>query len=206
MAADRAPIPADAHEWRPQRVDTKNSGIAYIDNPIAEPIWVGNRVLVLFREAEHPDEWGTVEVIDEDGNDAGPSAPRAFDQLRRSILASEAVIDGIVTDQSLESGVSMEFDVDRVALGKDHAFVVLDLLRVDHQTLFDVPLLERKRLLEGVIQQSPLIRLSPWVTPPIHAWLRTWRDAGFRGAIVKAANSRYLPGAKTVDWAIVESR
>src|SRR3954447_25649386 len=122
MAADRAPIPTDARGWRPQRVDTKNSGVAYIDNPIAEPIWVGNRVLVLFREAEHADEWGSVEVIDEEGKDAAPSAPRAFDQLRRSLLASEAVIHGIVPDQSLESGVSMEFDENRASLGKDLAF------------------------------------------------------------------------------------
>ena len=62
----------------------------------------------------------------------------------------------------------MEFDENRASLGKDLAFVVIDLLRIDNQTLFDVPLLERKRLLEGVVQQSPLVRLSPWVTPPIH--------------------------------------
>ena len=98
----------------------------------------------------------------------------------------------------------MEFDGRRPEPGKDLAFVVVDLLRIDHQTLFDVPLLERKRLLEGLIQQSPLVRLSPWVTPPIDAWLRTWRMAGFRGAIVKAANSRYMPGSTTVEWAIVE--
>ena len=119
-------------------------------------------------------------------------------------LRSDAVIDGIVTEQTVGPGVSMEFDEGRAGLGKDLAFVVLDLLRVDGQTLFDVPLLERKRLLEGLIQQSPLVRLSPWVTPPIHAWLRTWRGAGFKGAIVKAANSRYVPGSTTVDWAIVE--
>ena len=46
------------------------------------------------------DEWGSVEVIDEEGAMAPGMAPRAFDQLRRSILATEAVIDGIVTDQT----------------------------------------------------------------------------------------------------------
>ena len=175
-----------------------------MDNPLAEPIWSGDRVLAFYREAERDDEWGTIEVLDEQGDDAVDGAPRAFDQLRRSILAREAVIDGIITDQTIDPGVSMEFDPNRAGLGKDLAFVAIDLLRIDHQTLFDVPLLERKRLLEGLIQQSPLVRLSPWVTPPIHAWLRTWRSAGFRGAIVKAANSRYVPGALTSDWAIVE--
>jgi ATP-dependent DNA ligase len=100
----------------------------------------------------------------------------------------------------------MEFDENRAALGNDLAFVALDLLSIDNQTLFDVPLLERKRQLEGVLQQSPLIRLSPWVTPPVDAWLRTWRAAGFRGAVVKAANSRYVPGATTAEWAEIERR
>ena len=175
-----------------------------MDNPVAEPIWSGDRVLAFFREAVRDDEWGTVEVVDQEGNDALDRAPRAFDQLRRSILATEAVIDGIITSQTVDPGVSMEFDQDRARLGRDLAFVALDLLRIDNQTLFDIPLLERKRLLEGLIQQNPLVRLSPWVTPPIHAWLRTWRSAGFRGAIVKAANSRYVPGSKTAEWAILE--
>ncbi len=161
-------------------------------------------MLSFFREAEREDEWGSVEVVDQEGNDGVDKARRAFDQLRRSILAREAVLDGIVTAQTLDPGVSMEFDEHRAELGKDLAFVVVDLLRVDDQTLFDVPLLERKRLLEGVVRQSPLIRLSPWVTPPIDAWLRTWRSAGFKGAMVKAANSRYMPGSMTVEWAVVE--
>jgi ATP-dependent DNA ligase len=204
MADQLAPISADPSTWRPQRVDKKGNSAGYIENPIAEPIWAGTRVLVFFREAEHADEWGSVEVLDQEGNGATDLARRAFDQLRRSILASDAVIDGIVTDQTVDPGVSMEFDDGRAGLGKDLAFVAVDLLRIDHQTLFDIPLLERKRLLEGIIQQSPLVRLSPWVTPPIHAWLRTWRSAGFKGAIVKAANSRYVPGSLTVDWAVLE--
>src|SRR6266480_7409954 len=138
---EQTPIPADPREWRPQRVDDSRA-TAYVDNPLAEPIWSGTRVLVFFREADRYDEWGTIEVIDEEGNDGLESARRAFDQLRRSIVAREAVIDGIITGQVVDPGVSMEFDGGRPELGKDLAFVAVDLLRIDNQTLFDVPLLE----------------------------------------------------------------
>ena len=94
-------IPADPRDWRPQRADGAR-GVAYLDNPIAEPIWSGTRVLVFFHEAERADEWGSIEVIDENGDDGLDSASRAFDQLRRSIIARDAVIDGIVTDQTLD--------------------------------------------------------------------------------------------------------
>jgi hypothetical protein len=202
--AKQVQIPDDPREWRPLRVDPSKG--SYIDNPIAEPIWNGTRVLAFFRDAENPNEWGDVEVLDEEGTDARPLAARAFDVLRRSIVANEAVIDGIITDQTIDPGVSMEFDGGRPDVGTDLAFVAVDLLRIDHQTLFDIPLLERKRLLEGLIQQSPLVRLSPWITPPIHPWLRTWRGAGFKGAIVKGANSRYVPGSKTIEWVVVEEK
>jgi len=203
MAPDRIAVPQDPRDWRPQVVDSSR-GTFTVENAIAEPIWSGTRVLVFYRDAEVPDQWGSVDVIDEKVEDARSTANRAFDQLRRSVAASEAVIDGIVTDQAIDEGVSMEFDAARPSAGNDLAFVALDLLRVDDQALFDVPLLERKRLLESVIVQSPLVRISPWVTPPIHAWLRTWKISGFKGAIVKAANSRYTPGGKTAEWAIIE--
>src|SRR4051794_28514890 len=134
MAPDARSIPADRREWRPQRVDTKSGGGGDIHKPIAGPRGGGDPGVIFFPEGERADEWGTVEVIDERGEDASGSAPRAFDQLRRSVLAGEAVIDGIVTDQSLESGVDMEFDENRAGLGRDLAFVAIDLLSVDEQT------------------------------------------------------------------------
>jgi ATP-dependent DNA ligase len=63
-----------------------------------------------------------------------------------------------------------------------------------------VPLLERKRLLDGLITQSPLVRVSPWRMSPITPYFRTWRKAGFSGIVVKAANGRYVPGAVASDW------
>src|SRR6476469_3802905 len=118
-----AQIPTDPREWRPLRVDPSKG--SYIDNPIAEPIWDGTRVLVFFREADNPNEWGDVEVLDEEGENARPLAARAFDQLRRSIVATEAVIDGIITAQTIEAGVSMEFDGGRPAPNTDLACVAV---------------------------------------------------------------------------------
>lgn len=180
-------------------------GTPVIDNAIAEPFWSGTRVLAIFRDSDIEQEWGSVEVIDEGGADASAIAPRAFDQLRRSIFARDAVVDGIVSDQSVERGVDMDFAADGGRpRTNDLAFVALDVLRIDGQTLFDIPLLERKRLLDGLIQQSPLVRISPWVRPPISPWFRTWQLAGFKGVMVKAANSRYVPGATTLEWASFE--
>jgi hypothetical protein len=179
MARDEtAPVSADARQWRPQTV-WSGRGSAEIVNPIAEPLWSGERVTVLYRDSEHADEWGAVEVYDSYGEEAHSLAERAFDHLRRSITATEAVIDGIVTMQSLGAGVKIDFEgEENRPPTKDPAFVAID----------------------GLIRQSRLVRISPWVSPPLYTWFRTWTNAGFHGLVIKAANSRYAPGKSTMEW------
>ena len=221
-------VQRNARDWRPQTVRRGRYTPEIID-PILEPLWSGTRVLAFYRASERDDEeWGTVEVIDEDGDDAAPDGPLAVEQLRRSIRATEAVIDGIITDEATTGGENtaialfpMVNPVRKFFIGgsRDNdvkyeprgprargapAFVALDLLRVDDETLFDAPLLERKRILAGLIEESDLVRVSPWVRPPVRTWFNTWRSAGFRGLMMKSSNSRYRPGGETDQWALVE--
>jgi hypothetical protein len=84
------------------------------------------------------------------------------------------------------------------------AFVAVDLLAIDDAPLLDVPLLERKRLLESALAEGERVRLTPFVREPAGTFITTWRSAGFVGLAYKAANSRYLPGARNDDWALIE--
>ncbi len=78
--------------------------------------------------------------------------------------------------------------------------VVVDLLWLDGQWLLDVPLLERKRVLDSIIAPDQLVRVGPYVREPIGSWIGSWRAQGFRGMTFKAANSRYRPGETADDW------
>jgi ATP-dependent DNA ligase len=197
-------------------------------DPILEPIWSGTRVLAHYHDSDSEDEWGQVLVFDEFGDDATADGPEAVDHLRRSIKASEAVVDGVITTEATAGGENTavqlfptvnplrkfflggtpDSDVKYEPRGPRRpgmaAFVAVDLLSVDGQPLFDVALLERKRLLESVIEESELVRVSPWVRPPVRTWFNTWRSAGLRGVIMKGSNSRYRPGEQTNEWAYVE--
>lgn len=228
MPAKVAPvIPANPHEWRPQRIK-HGRFVPQIVNPMVEPLWSGTRVIAHYRDSDTHDQWGDIEVLDEYGEDATQDAPMALDFLRRSVLATEAVIDGIISTQATGGGEGLAVvlqgrtkPLQRMFIGGpasdvtfepakygrhegQPAFVAVDLLSLDNQQLFDVPLLERKRLLEATIAESELVRLSPVVRPPLRQWFATWRSAGFKGLIIKASNSRYEPGAQTSQWATVE--
>ncbi len=89
--------------------------------------------------------------------------------------------------------------------GERHAFVATDLLWLDGQTLVDVPLLERRRILEGVLEESFLVRHSTFVKPSAVLTLVTWGSLGFRELSYRAANSHYHAGSENEDWAVARA-
>jgi hypothetical protein len=174
----------------------------------------------------HVTSW--IQLIDVDGRDVTDDDPDLTAEVAASILAADAVVDGWLTDQASRTGAgtSIAETVRRTpidtfvsftgrppelivppVIGHDGegrtAFVAVDLLRVDGQVLLDLPLLERKRLLEGVVRQSDAVRITPYTRPPLKPWLVSWQSAGFEGAILKAANSRYRPTTLSDEWAVI---
>jgi ATP-dependent DNA ligase len=94
---------------------------------------------------------------------------------------------------------------DALERGERHAFVATDLLWVDGASLADVPLLERRRILEGVLAESFLVRRSTYVRSSAQLTLITWGSLGFRELSYRSANSRYLAGREQPDWAIARA-
>jgi hypothetical protein len=87
--------------------------------------------------------------------------------------------------------------------GEEHAFVAIDLLWLDGQPLADIPLLERKRLLDTVLTRSKLVRVTPFVRPSsAPRTLVTWGMLGFEDLCWRADNSRYRAGEENPGWAV----
>ena len=81
------------------------------------------------------------------------------------------------------------------------AFVTTDLLWLDGESVLDVPLLERKRLLNGIIEESELVRLGAFVRPPVATWITSWRRLGFAELSYRACKQPLSPrgAARRVD-------
>lgn len=225
------PAPDDPLQWAPMRAYAGRRKFDIVD-PVLEPLWNGTRVLVHFaieREAEPP---VTVRLVEELGAELSEELPDLTKAIGESILAHEAIVDGVISRQLTLDGVgaaaipevrsrltevflrgNLDLDVQARGVIEDRVneteavdgFMAVDLLRVDGASLLDVPLLERKRLLESVIAPSPLVRLSTHVRPPIDPWLATWKSMGLSGGILKATNSRYRPSDDSIEWRVVKS-
>ena len=86
--------------------------------------------------------------------------------------------------------------------GVRHAFVATDLLWLDGTPLDDIPLLERKRLLDTVLDETYLIRVGPYVLDTTLQTQVTWASMGFRDLHYRSRNSRYLAGEENPDCAV----
>ena len=200
-----------------------------IREPVVEPAWPGQRVIAgidgdavaLFADgvaiddqericwhlahqveasadAAVVDGYLTKQVADDDGGvytgtDALPSTGK---------LIAQSMV-GIRRNRADEAAQAREAEVAARTFTRDDPvnLVVTDLLWLDGQSLLDVPLLERLRLLDSLFSGDELVRPGIFVRPPLATWIGSWRAQGFTAVTFKEANSRYQSGATAMDWA-----
>lgn len=126
----------------------------------------------------------------------------ALDDLPTSSQLASRPLLGIRRTRAWDIARAMEAARATQTFGPEDVarFVAIDLLWVDGESMLDVPLLERRRILESVLAESDLVRRGVFVRPPIDAWAGSWRSLGFSEISFKAANGRYRPGTATDDW------
>jgi bifunctional non-homologous end joining protein LigD len=82
----------------------------------------------------------------------------------------------------------------------DLIYMVFDLLYLDGHSLTHLPLIERKELLETLVEDIPMVRFSSHIEGKGKAFFKEAVGKGLEGIIGKKANSFYHPGVRTEDW------
>ncbi len=84
-------------------------------------------------------------------------------------------------------------------------YMAFDLLHLDGHDLTDLPLSDRRRLLDQVLEPGPR-----WCCSPMHddgpALLAAATDHDLEGVVAKRLDSRYEPGKRTRTWLKVKVR
>ena len=220
---------ADTAAWRPMAFG--HLAPHKIENPVCEPLWGGRRVLVEVagRRVDIRGTDGSEVDGYEDLRAAVADAALADEllidgsllpaplrdtegaRIRVGMDAVETPADRVkhmFVGQSPLSGkreALARADEARLPAPGDEpaAFVATDLLWIDGQSLLDVPLLERKRVLDSALDERELVRRTMVVRPPVENWFAQWRALGFEEVTFKAANGRYRPGTISADWTVV---
>lgn len=172
-----------------------------------EPAWRGERLLARVHD-------GRVTLTDRTGDPVGPELAEAEEVIAAAVDADQALLDGVWTsmpflgeasaarhlaDAIAEEGLADEVP-DPIEAETRRAYVAIDLVELDGQSLEEVPYLERRRLLTSVVAEDVRVRVTPAVRNPIGSWLNAWRANGFSHYVAKHVNSRYHPGEVAEDW------
>lgn len=188
---------AVATDLAPQRPRYRR-GLAEPQWHLLEPEWPGTRVLVRIGH-QGPRFVGY----------AGPvEGPRElYDAIVAEARCDTAVIDGVLVHEWRDDP-DLELDPEGNAYTRANSaraiFAAFDLLEVDGTSLVDLPLLERKRHLEGLLKQSRNVRLTAYVTRGLRMWRETFLSQGFKRVVLKSWNSTYSPGRVADDWVVVD--
>ena len=233
MSQPSAPAPSAIREatasWRPMAYGRRSP--YKIEDPLCEPLWGGRRVLVEVLGGRV--EMRGTDGADVEGygalREAIADAAYADELLMDGSLLPAPLRDtegarvrvGMDSMKSPGDRVKHMFVGESPMAGKREAleaadearapepgdqpaaFVATDLLWIDGESLLDVPLLERKRVLESAIDERELVRRTMVVRPPVEMWFAQWRALGFEEVTFKGANGRYRPGTVAGDWTVI---
>jgi bifunctional non-homologous end joining protein LigD len=185
-----APIPAFVEPMKAKLVDSMPSG-----DWIYEIKFDGFRALALRGGSE-------ARLLSRNEKDLGGKFPEVMD----SILALEvrdAIIDGEIVALD-EKGRSSFQLLQAFEMGQERPpifFYAFDLLRLNGKELIELPLEERKAMLEKLLKDPPgVIRYSASIDDAGQDLLDKAREFGVEGLIGKRVGSRYEPGKRSGAW------
>lgn len=174
------------------------------DGWLYEPKWDGFRCIV-FRDGD------SVELTSRNERPFTRYFPEVVAALRDQ-LPDRCVVDGEIILPSAD-GLGLDFDallqrihpaesrVKRLAAETPAAFVAFDLLASNDDSLMDVPLRERRRLLNLALPAATHpVYVSPTTTDLATAkdWFTRFEGAGLDGIIAKGLDGMYTPDVRSL--------
>ncbi len=180
-------------------------GIPAGDEWISDLKWDGMRLQVNIFDNE-PTLW----------SGSGRNVTSHFPELATitSAVGLNAVLDGeaVVFDGTRPSFHRLQNRIHvatpTAALVESHPvfFLAFDLLALDDQELFDVPLVDRRRLLRQVLDEGPAWRVPSYSEGDPKDLFELAKDRELEGIVCKRRTSKYRPGQRSPDWIKIKIR
>ncbi len=183
--------------------------------------WDGYRVEAIVRD-------GRVRLWTRNHKDAATYFPEFAAASPTWISAGSAVVDGEMVALDPDGNPSFSLLQDRTGLrgingGADGrrsetrpspderrriplVYQAFDLLHLDGRSLLEVPLEQRKRLLQSVLRGGDNVRYAGHVVEEGEAFVDAARQRGLEGVVAKLRASRYEPGRRSPAWLKIKLR
>ena len=158
-----------------------------------------------YRTIAHIDD-GRVRLQSTAGHDVTDRWPE-FSGLPGAVNARSAILDGELVVFDDDGRPRFEL-AQRSGVGSDRQAVIqfFDVLQIDGSDTIDLPYLDRRRLLEQLVEPG-----DNWTVPSFRigdgaALVAATAEQGLEGVIAKRVDSRYRPATRTKDWRKIKHR
>jgi bifunctional non-homologous end joining protein LigD len=142
---------------------------------------------------------GDVTLTSRKGNDLTTRFSGVARELPKAVKTPDCVLDGEVCALD-ESGRSSFSAMQQGKPGTPIVYYAFDVLEIDGEPVADLPLVERRKRLEGLLdRRNRTVRLSETFDDG-KALLEAAKQQHLEGIMAKRLDSRYLPGKRTRDW------
>jgi bifunctional non-homologous end joining protein LigD len=159
--------------------------------------WDGYRALANVSQGE-------ARLTSRKGNDLTQRFAGVAKEIAKAVKTPDCVLDGEVCALD-EQGRSSFSAMQQGRPGTPIVYFVFDLLELEGEPLVDLPLRERRKRLEGLLdRRNRTVRLSE-VFDDGDALLAAAKQQGLEGIMAKRADSRYAVGRRTRDWLKVKT-
>jgi bifunctional non-homologous end joining protein LigD len=133
------------------------------------------------------------------GNDLTARFQNVAREIAKSVKTPDCVLDGEVCALD-ESGRSSFSAMQQGKAGTPIVYYVFDVLEVEGEPLVDLPLVERRKRLEQLLdRRNKTVRLSETFEDG-EALLEAAKQQGLEGIIAKRLDSKNATGRRTRDW------
>jgi bifunctional non-homologous end joining protein LigD len=152
--------------------------------------WDGYRALAYVRGSE-------VSLFSRKGNDLTARFANVAKEIAKAVKTPHAVLDGEVC--ALDDAGRASFSAMQQGTGA-LVYYAFDVLEIDGEQVCDLPLEERRRRLEQLLdRRNRTVRLSEAFDDG-EALLAAAKEQRLEGILAKRLGSRYIAGKRTRDW------
>jgi bifunctional non-homologous end joining protein LigD len=142
---------------------------------------------------------GDAILTSRNGNDLTARFLNVAKEIPKAVKTPDCVLDGEVCALD-ESGRSSFSAMQQGKAGTPIVYYVFDVLEIEGEPVVDLPLVERRKLLEGLLdRRNKIVRLSETFEDG-QALLDAAKQQRLEGIMAKRLDSKYLPGRRTRDW------
>ncbi|HEY8160594.1 MAG TPA: DNA ligase D [Methylobacter sp.] len=171
---------------------------------IFEIKWDGYRAIAELNKAE-------VTLYSRNGNLFNAKYPEITDALAQ--MDVEAVIDGEIVVMDEQGNPNFQL-LQHYSEQRSHPiyYYVFDILKINNQSVMELPLVKRKELVRTLIQLRTLIKKNGIIKYSDHIeekgkeMFALMAERNMEGIMAKKADSPYLPGQRTADWLKIKYR